>query len=195
MANIVEVRFAAFIPQAWIEFMRTTEVIIQYNGNNREFTYYTENQPEKSKMVQHIVCDFSQKAIKHYKSTGPTIERTIDIDTGEVLREFYDHAGTEGLTISDTSISSTQASFKIRASVANPLNTDAPAIDWEYTVTVTSSGKVTVVGQHDGYPAHEIYKRVDSGTPVLIYKHDPRTTGETVASLFPPMEHSVNKSA
>lgn len=26
MANIVEVRFAAFIPQAWIEFMRTSQV-------------------------------------------------------------------------------------------------------------------------------------------------------------------------
>ncbi|MCM3130661.1 MULTISPECIES: DUF3238 domain-containing protein [unclassified Paenibacillus] len=55
MANIVEVRLAAFIPQAWIDYMRTSEVVVQFNGNNRGFTYYTENQPELSKMTQHVV--------------------------------------------------------------------------------------------------------------------------------------------
>lgn len=194
MANIVELRFAAFIPQAWIEYMRTTAVIIQYNGNNREFTYNTENQPELSKIVQHIVCDFGNKEIKHFKSTGSTTERTIDIKTGEVLRTANDHAGTDGLTMSSASITSTSATFKLKASVANPLNTDAPAIDWEYTVTVGSDGKVTVNGTHDGFPAYEIYKRINSGTPVTIYQHDPRVTGDTILSLFPPMEKSVSKT-
>ncbi|MBJ6360746.1 DUF3238 domain-containing protein [Paenibacillus sp. GCM10012307] len=194
MANIVTLRFAAFIPQAWIEYMRTTAVIIQYNGNNREFTYYTENQPELSKIVQHIVCDFGNKEIKYFKSTGSTTERTLDIKTGEVLRTAYGHASTEGLTMSNASITSTSATFKLRASVGNPLNTDAPAIDWDYTVTVGSDGKVTVNGNHDGYPAHEIYKRINSGTPVAIYKHDPRETGDTILSLFPPMEKSVNRT-
>lgn len=194
MANIVEVRFAAFIPQAWIEFMRTSKVIIQYNGNNREFTYSTENQPELSKMAQHVVVDFGNKEIKHFKSTGSTIERTIDISTGKVLREFSGHAPSTGLTISNQKISSTSASFTLQGSAANPLNTDAPAIDWEYNVTVDNKGKVTVKGNHDGFPAHEIYKRVDKGTPVTIYTHDPRVTGDTPISLFPPMERSVDKT-
>ncbi|WP_054955285.1 DUF3238 domain-containing protein [Paenibacillus dakarensis] len=194
MASIVEVRLAAFIPQAWIDYMRTSEVVVQFNGNNREFTYYTENQPELSKMTQHVVVDFNKKEIKHFKSVGSTIERTVDLETGEVLRQFTGHASSDGLTISNQSISSTSATFKLRASAANPLVSSAPAIDWEYTITVTNTGKVTVNGTHDGYPAHEIYKRVDYGTPTRIYTHDPRVTGETPASLAPPMEHSVNRT-
>ncbi|CAI6081965.1 hypothetical protein PAECIP112173_03385 [Paenibacillus sp. JJ-100] len=194
MANTIEVRFAAFIPQAWIEYMRTSKVIIQYNGNNRDFTYNTENQPELSKMVQHIVVDFTNKEIKYFKSTGSTTERTIEISSGKVLRQAYGHAPDTGLTISNKVITSSSASFSLRASAANPLNSDAPPIDWEYSVTVTSQGKVTVKGRHDGYPAHEIYKRVDKGTPIRMYSHDPRVTGDTPLSLFSPMEKEVNKT-
>ncbi|WP_268625133.1 DUF3238 domain-containing protein [Paenibacillus alvei] len=89
---------------------------------------------------------------------------------------------------------STSASFTLQGSAANPLNTDAPAIDWEYNVTVDNKGKVTVKGNHDGFLAHEIYRRVDKGTPVTIYTHDPRVTGDTPISLFPPMERSVDKT-
>ncbi|MCM3131015.1 DUF3238 domain-containing protein, partial [Paenibacillus sp. MER 78] len=140
------------------------------------------------------LVDFNNKEIKHFKSVGSTTERTVDIETGEVLRQFTGHASSAGLTISNQSISSTSATFKLRASAANPLVSSAPTIDWEYTITVTNTGKVTVNGAHDGYPAHEIYKRVDYGTPTRIYTHDPRVTGETPASLAPPMEHSVNRT-
>ncbi|WP_312855541.1 DUF3238 domain-containing protein [Litoribacterium kuwaitense] len=183
---MVELR-AAFIPQGWIVYFRTSEVIIYYNGNNREFTYYTENQPEKSKMVQHIICNFENQTLRHFRSTGPTIERTVDRDTGEVLQEIEDHAPTSGLTIADERINSNSASFYLRGHAGNPLNTDAPAIDWEYTVDVNSSGIVTLDGRHDGYPAHEIYKRLDNGAPVELYRHDPRVSGEGPESLFPPM--------
>lgn len=49
-----------------------------------------------------------------------------------------------------------------------------------------------MVGRHDGFPAHEIYKRIDNATAIRIYNHDPRLTGETPLSLFDPMEHEVN---
>ncbi|NKI20381.1 DUF3238 domain-containing protein [Paenibacillus dendritiformis] len=195
MAHLVEIRFAAFIPEAWIEHKRTANAIIQFNGNNRSFTYFTEEQPELSKMAQHIVVDFDNREIKHFGSTGPTIQRTIDINSGEVLQEVFGHASDSGLTISNESISSTSASFSIQGSAANPLNPDASPLDWEYDVTVDHTGKVTVKGRHDGFPAHEIYKRADKGNPVTIYTHDPRVTGDTPLSLFPPMERIVDRFA
>ncbi|MFD2115129.1 DUF3238 domain-containing protein [Paenibacillus yanchengensis] len=194
MANVVEVRLAAFIPQSWVTMYSTSKVLVQFNGNNREFTYFTVDQPELSKMVQHVAVNFNKKEIKHFKSIGSTIERTVDKVTGEVLREFTDTASDAGLVISNQSISNTSASFKLRGSAGNPLLSFADPIDWEYTVTVTNQGKVTVVGKHDGFPAHEIWKRVDNGTPVNIYKHDPRVTGDTPLALQGNMEISVNKS-
>ncbi|MCG7408570.1 DUF3238 domain-containing protein [Paenibacillus sp. ACRRX] len=193
MANIVVLRVAAFIPQDWILFWSTSAVDVYYNGNNREFTYYTENQPSLSKMVQHIVVDFKNKVITPYKSVGPTTEKTVS-KKGEATRYAHKQAGDEGLTFSQKSISSSSASFSIRASTGNPLFTDAPNIDWKYDVTVKSDGTVTVVGEHDGYPAHEIYKRVDNGTPVKIYTHDPRKTGDTPLSLGGDMEYKVDKT-
>ncbi|CAH8717406.1 DUF3238 domain-containing protein [Paenibacillus thiaminolyticus] len=195
MAHIVEIRFAAFIPEAWIEHKRTASALIQFNGNNRSFTYFTEDQPELSKMAQHIVVDFEKTKIKHFRSTGPTIERTVELSSGNVLREVFGHASDSGLTISNESISSTSASFFIQGSAANPLNADASPLDWEYDVTVDTTGKVTVKGRHDGFPAHEIYKRVDKGEPVTIYTHDPRVTGDTPLSLLPPMERIVDRIA
>ncbi|RXZ79413.1 DUF3238 domain-containing protein [Paenibacillaceae bacterium] len=195
MASIVGVRFAAFIPQPYLEHhVEESSIVIQFNGNDREFTYYTEDEPEKSKMAQHIVCDFSNQVIHHYKSTGPTTETMSDNNTGEVLREAHGHAATDGLLLTDSSISDHQATFKVIGCASNPLREEAPAIDWEYAVTVSNSGEVRVVGTQDGYPAHEIYKRVDGGTPVTIYQHDPRKTGDTPAALLPPMEYSVNKT-
>ncbi|TDL57698.1 DUF3238 domain-containing protein [Paenibacillus dendritiformis] len=195
MAHLVEIRFAAFIPEAWIEHKRTENTIIQFNGNNRNFTYFTEDQPGLSKMAQHIVVDFDNREIKHFCSTGPTIQRTIDLNSGKVLQEVFGHASDSGLTISNESISSTSASFFIQGTAANPLNADASPLDWEYDVTVDHTGKVTVKGCHDGFPAHEIYKRVDKGHPVTIYTHDPRVTGDTPLSLFPPMERIVDRFA
>lgn len=195
MAQLVEIRFAAFIPEAWIEHKRTANAIIQFNGNNRSFTYFTEDQPELSKMAQHIVVDFEKTEIKHFRSTGPTIERTVYLSSGKVLQEVFGHASDSGLTISNKSISNTSASFFIQGSASNPLNADASPLDWEYDVTVDRTGKVTVKGRHDGFPAHEIYKRVDKGTPFTIYTHDPRVTGDTPLSLFPPMERIVDRIA
>lgn len=129
MAHVVEVRFAAFIPEAWTEHKRTENTIIQFNGNNRGFTYFTEEQPELSKMAQHIVVDFEKTEIKHFRSTGSTIERTVELSSGKVLQEVFGHASDSGLTISNESISSTSASFFIQGSAANPLNADASPLD------------------------------------------------------------------
>ncbi|MGG4034927.1 DUF3238 domain-containing protein [Paenibacillus cisolokensis] len=183
MANIVEVRTTAFIPDDWIEFMRTTEVRILYKGNNRGFTYYTENQPDLWKLAQHLVVNFAEGSVKHYPGVGPTVERTVDIDTGEVIRpDITGQASSDGIQMNYVAWASDKSyvNIHVKAAVNIPTFNPSPNIDWEYDFWVYRDGRVRVLGKHDAYPAHEIYKRVDSGTPVTLHQYDPRPAGYNV---------------
>ncbi|ANY66737.1 hypothetical protein BBD42_09875 [Paenibacillus sp. BIHB 4019] len=181
MADQVAVRVTAFIPEAWIEFMRTSAVKILYKGNNRGFKYDTLNDLEAFKLCSHINVNFSNKTITHYPGVGPTVERTVDIKTGEVLRpDISGQASNDGVKCISKSFISNYAEIKLRAAVNIPTFNPSPDIDWEYTIRVYSDGKVSVTGTHDSYPAHEIWKKVDSSAPVSLHQYDPRTAGETV---------------
>jgi hypothetical protein len=83
--------------------------------------------------------------------------------------------------------------IKCRSEAINPLVSGAPAISYTFTITIDKSNPTSptysLVGDHDGFPAYEIYingKRV--------HEHDPLATGEGLGSLGPPAEHPVNKS-
>lgn len=201
MANTVEVRVTAFIPQDWIEFMRTSAVRILYNGNNRSFSYWTENNPHAFKLASHCVVNFVNKTVTHYKDVGPTIERTVDINTGQVIREdIKGQASKDGVKMTSYLFDPLQgnwADIKLSADVAIPTFNPSPAINWNYTIRVNKNGTVSVQGTHDGYPAHEIWKRVDSSPyPVSIHQYHPSSSGHTVhTGLFPMASQNVNAQA
>jgi Protein of unknown function (DUF3238) len=64
----------------------------------------------------------------------------------------------------------------------------APAIDYDFEFTFDAYGACRLSGKHDGFPAYEVF--VDGK---LMYSHDPRDTGERPESLFPPMEHDIDR--
>ncbi|MCP1311353.1 DUF3238 domain-containing protein [Paenibacillus tyrfis] len=190
MANIVEVRVAAFIDDAWIHFTTNQSFHIYFEGNNRDFTYWTENQPHLFKMAQHAVVNFSNKTVNVYNAVGPTRQKTLNYITGDVTyQEGQTHTNDMNYNWSFNS-DGTEARIWLRGSSENPRVNLAPTIDWDYNVTVKQNGEVTIQGYHDGYPNHEIYKRVDQGTPVEIY----RFRKQTLLSLYAPMEHSITKT-
>jgi hypothetical protein len=187
MANIVEVRVAAFINEDWIYFSSGQIADEYFEGNNRGFTYYTENQPQLIKMAQHAVVNFGSKTVNVYNAVGPTRKKTVHRTTGAVT---YTNGQTDTSRMNSSwsfTSDGTQANIWLRGASANPQVNLSPDIDWDYNVTIKNNGEVTVQGYHDGYPNHEIYKRIDSGAPVGILNFNK----ETLASLFPPMEHSV----
>ena len=194
MANIVTVRTTAFIPEDWIQFMQTTEVEILYNGNNRGFNYFTENNAHLWKLAQHLVVDFPNGSVRHYKGVGPTTERTVDKDTGEVLREVSGQAPDTGIQMNYVAWASDKSyvNIHVKAAVNIPTFNPSPNIDWEYDFWVYKDGRVRVLGKHDAYPAHEIWKRVDSGTPVSIHQYDPRNTGYNVYNGLISFNQSVD---
>lgn len=190
MANIVEVRVACFIDDPWILF--GTDAVsgrqTWFEGNSRGFTYFTENQLSLFKMAQHVVVNFGSQTVNVYNQVGPTRKKVTE-SNGTVVSLTAGSTNTNSMQYT-TSINSSEANIWLRGASANPQVNLSPDIDWDYNVKVKSNGEVTVQGHHDGYPNHEIYKRIDGGSPVTILNFNK----QTLASLFPPMEHSINKT-
>ncbi|WP_373863984.1 DUF3238 domain-containing protein [Paenibacillus agaridevorans] len=55
---------------------------------------------------------------------------------------------------------------------------------------MNSNGTVSVTGKHDGFPCHEIWKKVDSNVPKALYTFQKTN----LSALFGDMERSVNVS-
>ncbi|MGG4343666.1 DUF3238 domain-containing protein [Paenibacillus lautus] len=195
MANVVQVRVTAFIPEDWIVFMQTSAVKILYNGNNRTFLWDTLNNPKLWKLCSHVNVNFTNKTINHFPGVGPTIERTVDRQTGEIIRpDITGQASTDGVKMTSSSFASNgdYADFKLRAAVNIPTFNPSPDIDWEYSVRVYKDGRVTVTGKHDKYPAHEVWKKVDDNYPLALHRYDPNDHGENVYTGLIKFTHEVN---
>lgn len=191
MADSVIVRTTAFIDDAWILYKVSgypNAEITEFEGNNRSFTYYTENQTKLFKMAQHAVVNFKNNTVNVYSDVGPTRKR-VTTNNGATVTYTEGQTHNNDMTYSYSFNSDkTVATINLRGKSSNPLVGLAPDIDWEYTVTVNKNGTVKVVGKHDGYPCHEIYKRVDSNAPVTLHT----LNKQTILSLGPPMEIDVN---
>ncbi|MCP3774860.1 DUF3238 domain-containing protein [Paenibacillus sp. MZ04-78.2] len=189
MANIMELRVAAFINEDWIHSHTDPYYHYFFEGNNRDFTYWTENDNKLIKQVQHIVINWNTSLINVYKAVGPTRMKTLDWRTGTETIQSFPLTSDQNITYNNTVLTPTSASLYIRGSSNNPAIPGSPPIDWEYNISVDrNSGQVTFIGQHDGYPNHEIYKRIDGETPVELYRFYKKTLGH----LFDPMDINVN---
>ncbi len=79
------------------------------------------------------------------------------------------------------------------ASASNPLNINAPTVDYLLIVHVKKDGTVDIEGKHDGFPCYEFYKQTDFGPFEQIHTHDFRETGDTPEALGGDMEYSFKK--
>jgi hypothetical protein len=102
-------------------------------------------------------------------------------------------ADTDGMTIvlSRTS-SSRQVRYTFDMAADNPLVwTVSPDIDYDLELLVDFADPrqptYHLSGSHDGFPCYEMFVN-----DTLLYSHD--SGSETLVSLFPPQEHSVNQS-
>jgi len=72
----------------------------------------------------------------------------------------------------------------------NPLVTLSPDIDYDLELVIkydALGGTYTLSGSHDGFPCYEVFVGHQA-----IYTHDSGT--QTITSLFPPQEFSVEKN-
>lgn len=132
-------------------------------------TYHVEGQPD-------WWMDKVEGAQPTNRATLAVSDDNLKIMTGSVGT-----ARNVQATIENASIVS------IIASGGLPLSYTAPAIDADIAIMIrpTSSGGVEckVVGEHDGFPCHELYIN-----GVFIYGYDPVAAGSGPMSLNPPMD-------
>ncbi|MED0827416.1 DUF3238 domain-containing protein [Bacillus pacificus] len=197
MANIVKIRGSVFIPMSWTPIGWTgpkkdnqTGNFIEFEGDAREFTPYAVN-AMRSRVEQEVVVDFHKKEIFTYGNTGITTERITTPDGSVNTRSGK--ASTERIVCTDIEWDSNDVKFQMSASASNPLNINAPAVDYLLTVHVKEDGTVDIEGAHDGFPCYEFYKQTDFGPFELIHAHDFRETGDTAEALAGEMEYSFKK--
>lgn len=117
------------------------------------------------------------------------------------LKHRQAQASTAGLSCSYSRQSSSQATVQCKASMNNPLFDWGSFNDVDYELRLhltwndpdppSGAGPSFVLeGCHDGFPAYEMY--VDF-IPIYLF-NGPQDHGQTVFSLLPPCEWSVNTS-
>ena len=104
-------------------------------------------------------------------------------------------ASTSNMHVDVTRVNAHQVSVHLHGGAANPLVPAAPAIDWDLTVTIDTSGAKphwTIKGSHDGFPAYEVYV---NGQTIYTYTPGPGpySFGDLL-KLFPPLDVSVDRS-
>lgn len=185
----LELRLRTFIPHAKILFAETATSYIYYRGDNR-----SEAWDGSYRTSQRFVIDTapSNYSVTPYRDTGITHRDVYDKVTGKLISTTSDQVSTSGLTYTKRVVDGILY-LDCKCSVGNPLEPAAPNIDYEFTLKVTRLGSVRITGQHDGFPAYEFWRKFDGKSAELVWSHDPRDTGEGIYSLFPPMEHDVDK--
>ncbi|MFE1631072.1 DUF3238 domain-containing protein [Brevibacillus reuszeri] len=190
MAQLVKVRVATFIPFdkvfAYAMGSGDNTCSVFYGGDNRE----SYGSPAGTfRTAQEIWVDFNARKITPYKNTG-TSHKLVECSDGQ-NQQLTDKVSDSCLEIKWISWGASNVTFRLICACGNPFEPLAPVIDYILDVTVWSNGAVKIVGDHDGFPAYEMFKKVDNYAWERLYLHDPRETGETIASLAPPMEHHV----
>jgi uncharacterized protein DUF3238 len=104
-------------------------------------------------------------------------------------------ASTSNMHIDVTRVNGHQVKAHLYGGAGNPLVAGAPAIDWDLTLTIDTSGATphwTLTGAHDGFPAYEVYV---NGQTLYTYSPGPGPYGfGDILKLFPPLDVNVNAS-
>lgn len=105
-------------------------------------------------------------------------------------------ASSGGMFITVQTIDQHRVTVRLFGGAANPLVPGAAAIDWDFSLTIDTSGsrpRWTLIGKHDGFPAFEIYIN-----NTAIYTHDPGPPPYSflvhLRRLLPPLDQNVHKS-
>jgi Protein of unknown function (DUF3238) len=192
MIHLVKIRASVFIPMAWTEPRKDTQTgkVIQFEGDSREFTPYAGN-TLRSRVEQEVVVDFDKREIFSYENTGISREKVTNPDGS--VHERSGRASTEGILCTNMVWGMDEVRFEMHASASNPLNEQAPTVDYLLAVSVKRDGVLEISGAHDGFPCFEFYKQIDFGPFETIYTHDFRKTGDTPQALAGEMEYRFRK--
>lgn len=200
MAFTVAVKIQSFISDAWVKspisFVPITNVDSSFRGDNRTFSSSdSSGVTYRTKQYLTFKVDNASMSYEAYADTGVTVRRDVNVFTKEVS-ETAAKASTSGITTQygpDNYVvggASDRLQVRCSGSAADPLIPGAPAVDYEFLLTLYRDGTIKVDANHDGYPCYEVYARLNSGSWKTLYQF----TQGNPTNLFPPMEVRANKS-
>lgn len=110
------------------------------------------------------------------------------------LLHLRDQASNENMHITVNKISDNTVVVNMHGGAGLPFKpkhfgSPAPEINWEYTITIDTSGEhptCRIEGQHDGFPAYEVY--INGKRIYEYWPGDPPYGFGHVRALFPPMD-------
>lgn len=189
---LVKLRTATFIPVAWLQSTRANDdKQIVFRGDNRECTPHTTN-TGRSRVAQEVIVDFEREIVSDHPETGTSMERVTDPDGTTTVHTAT--ASTDGIDCTNVQWNDGEVGFTTSASVSNPLDETAPAVDFEFDVAIQTNGTVLLTGCHDGFPCFEIYKQLSFGAYETVYTYDYRETGTSSEALSGPMDQTVDRT-
>jgi RHS repeat-associated protein len=191
----VTVQTNAFIPYGLLMIDPWSDV----EGDDRDVSFEPLG-PESSRAFSRAVVEMEECIQKDplVSSSSTISDSHMRTWNGHEERRFTARGGFRAkVTAVRTGPCSVQVHMQMHAWLPFIFVPMAPAIDWDLTYDlhffeieghgVRVTGNLS--GSHDGFPAYEGFVQGKR-----VYDHDPRLTGDWIASLFPPMEYSPNKS-
>lgn len=187
LVEIVKIRAATFIPDAWISRPREdeSEPLVEFRGDDREFTPHAVN-AERSRVEQEVVVDFARERLVEHARLGQSKERVTHPDGRQEVA--VETGSASGVVCTDPVWDEEGVAFEMHASASNPLVTHPDPVDYALELAVGRDGTVECVGRHDGFPCFECYVQRDFGEFETLYRHDHREAGTTSAALAGPMD-------
>lgn len=160
-ATSTTVRYQTFINSTYVSAPLTGCSYVQgggyyFNGNGR--SYSATSASYKTRADANII--WASKSISLSKSVGATNVYKLTSGTYKLVDTAT--ASASGITLTISSISTTQAKFNMRHDVGNPF-CSGNGIYYDLNLTVNRSGSYSVTGERLRVPHHEMYIK-DSDT-------------------------------
>jgi hypothetical protein len=174
----------------------------QENGTYRaqqKFSVVTQQAADANGLLDNAYTDDTDGNGEYRNATGITVQydKLSSLDSSgnitqiamydTMIGDNFQKIGIGQASIGDMSISSTRLSdgkVKIECigSAADPLISNAPSLDWDFTIIIDRSNPsnptYSLTGTHDGFPDYEVYIN-----NTLIFGFDAVANGQTSLSL------------
>jgi len=185
----------SFIPMATVPNPNPFGKSSSFAGDDR-MSYQVNSSAYRTQQVVNV--DFDTRSVS-YSSNRASSTHGLD-KAGKVVETS--EAGSAGpVPTFDKAFLTSGNSVTIHMSVdaSNKLVTGAPAINYQFDVTITHNDNGTfdysISGATDGFPAYEFWITDETNNQnYLIFNYTPTETGDKPTALFPPMEYKYNLS-
>ena len=188
----IKVWLNTFIPQTIVDGPPFHECFL---GDDRGFS---RNISASSRTHQEIEFSVPSLAVlNEWRHIGTTHEvncstrAALDSDTASI-NEIYTNLPYSGPV---TRYSANEILVLMVVHASNPLVRGAPAIDALAIFHIDPYNRYCyMTGFHDGFPGYEAYISGDGVMTEQVYSFDPVAAGNSISSLFPPMDISINNT-